>query len=209
MFKTDRTTDGSNEMALHCAAGGIAPQHVLPVVLDVGTNNERLLESEFYMGVQEKRLTGDEYYNVVEEFVQAIYHRWPQCVLQFEDFSTDHAKPLLDKYRNQYPCFNDDIQVRIVPTRPRDAHEGAGRGLTGGFRRLPKRFLVVRKAVRRRGLTVTTRFGAVGAGLQRLGRYELSLQAVSWGTWSESIYPTRDTSAGHHMAGRGSPPPPR
>ncbi|KAJ8607738.1 hypothetical protein CTAYLR_008595 [Chrysophaeum taylorii] len=98
------------KLALYCAAGGIAPHHVLPVVLDVGTNNPDLLASEDYIGTPEKRLSGDEYYEFVDEFMQAVEARWPKCVVQFEDFETPRAVPLLAKYRDDYRCFNDDIQ---------------------------------------------------------------------------------------------------
>lgn len=98
------------KLALYCAAGGIAPHRVLPVVLDVGTNNEELLKDEFYLGVQKKRLRGDEYFYLVDEFMHAVRYRWPNVLVQFEDFSSDVAQILLDKYRYQYLVFNDDIQ---------------------------------------------------------------------------------------------------
>ncbi|KAJ8607169.1 hypothetical protein CTAYLR_007340 [Chrysophaeum taylorii] len=98
------------KLALYCAAGGIAPHRVLPVVVDVGTDNRELLEDPFYLGVREPRLTGDEYFAVVDEFVRAIYARWPDVLVQFEDFSSRVAKPLLDRYRDHRLCFNDDVQ---------------------------------------------------------------------------------------------------
>jgi len=98
------------KLSLYCAAGGIAPHRVLPVVIDVGTDNEELLESEFYLGVQKKRLRGPEYFQLVDEFMQAARHRWPNVLVQFEDFSSDNAQPLLNHYRNDHLCFNDDIQ---------------------------------------------------------------------------------------------------
>lgn len=98
------------KLSLYCAAGGIAPHRVMPVVLDVGTNNEELLNDPFYIGVPKKRLKGKEYYHLVDEFMQAVRHRWPDVLVQFEDFSSDKAQNLLDKYRNDHLCFNDDIQ---------------------------------------------------------------------------------------------------
>jgi len=98
------------KLALYTACGGIAPHRVLPVCLDAGTNNEKHLKDEFYMGVQEKRLEGAEYYEMVDEFMQAIYNRYPDVLVQFEDFSSDKAGTLLAKYREKYLCFNDDIQ---------------------------------------------------------------------------------------------------
>lgn len=98
------------KLSLYCAAGGIAPHRVLPVMLDMGTDNKDLLESPWYLGVQEKRIHGDEYYELVDEFMQAVRHRWPNVLLQFEDFSSDKAQILLNKYRDDHLCFNDDIQ---------------------------------------------------------------------------------------------------
>ncbi len=98
------------KLALYCAAGGIAPHRVLPVVLDVGTNNEQLLQDENYIGIKEKRLQGKEYFEMVDEFLAAVFQRWPDVVVQFEDFETPKAVPLLQAYRDQYRIFNDDIQ---------------------------------------------------------------------------------------------------
>jgi len=98
------------KLSLYCAAGGIAPHRVLPVVLDAGTNNEELLNDSFYLGLQRKRLKGAEYFQQVDEFMQAVTHRWPNVLVQFEDFSSDVAQIILNKYRENVLCFNDDIQ---------------------------------------------------------------------------------------------------
>lgn len=98
------------KLSLYCAAGGIAPHRVMPVVLDVGTDNEALLNDKFYLGIQKPRLQGAPYYHVVDEFIQAARHRWPNVLIQFEDFSSDKAQKLLNKYRDEVLCFNDDIQ---------------------------------------------------------------------------------------------------
>jgi len=98
------------KLALYCAAGGIAPHRVLPVMLDCGTDNQQLLEDPYYLGVQQPRLVGPEYDQVVEEFMYSIYGRWPKALVQFEDFSSDKALSILNKYRNRFLCFNDDIQ---------------------------------------------------------------------------------------------------
>ena len=79
-------------------------------VLDVGTNNETLLHDPYYLGMQHPRISGDEYYAIVDEFISAVRTRWPNVLLQFEDFSSDHAAELLQRYRNNICCFNDDIQ---------------------------------------------------------------------------------------------------
>jgi len=98
------------KLALYTACGGISPAYTLPVTLDVGTNNEALLDDPMYMGWRHPRITGDDYYRFVDEFIQAVKVRWPNVLLQFEDFAQDHATPLLNRYRDQLCCFNDDIQ---------------------------------------------------------------------------------------------------
>jgi malate dehydrogenase (oxaloacetate-decarboxylating)(NADP+) len=72
------------KLALYVAAGGIHPAKVLPVMLDTGTNNEALLEDPFYLGMQHPRLKGDDFFSLVDEFMQAVKHRWPKCLVQFE-----------------------------------------------------------------------------------------------------------------------------
>jgi malate dehydrogenase (oxaloacetate-decarboxylating)(NADP+) len=98
------------KLALYCAAGGIAPHRVLPVMLDVGTNNSALLDDPHYLGMKHARLEGQQYFDVVDEFIQAAFSKWPDVIVQFEDFETSKAVPLLARYRNQYRVFNDDIQ---------------------------------------------------------------------------------------------------
>lgn len=98
------------KLALYTACGGISPAYTLPVTLDVGTNNAALLDDPMYMGWRHPRITGDEYYQFIDEFIQAVKVRWPNVLLQFEDFAQDHATPLLTRYRDQLCCFNDDIQ---------------------------------------------------------------------------------------------------
>ena len=98
------------KLSLYCAAGGIAPHRVMPVLLDVGTDNEDLLKDKFYLGVANKRLKGSAYFHLVDEFMEAVRFRWPRVLVQFEDFSSDVAQTLLNKYRETHLCFNDDIQ---------------------------------------------------------------------------------------------------
>ena len=98
------------KLALYCAAGGVAPHRVLPVTLDVGTNNEQLLNDPNYLGKRHRRLTGPDYYDMVDEFMHAVYGRWPSAIVQFEDFETPKAVPLLARYKDKYRMFNDDIQ---------------------------------------------------------------------------------------------------
>ena len=98
------------KLALYVACAGIYPSKTLPVMLDTGTNNETLRKDPLYLGEGHHRLSGDEYYEMVDEFVQAAHNRWPMALIQFEDFTNDHAFALLEKYRNKILCFNDDIQ---------------------------------------------------------------------------------------------------
>lgn len=76
----------------------------------MGTDNKELLEDEFYLGNQKERLRGPEYYHLVDEFMDAVRYRWPNVLVQFEDFDSSVAQRLLDKYRDEHLCFNDDIQ---------------------------------------------------------------------------------------------------
>ena len=78
--------------------------------MDVGTDNEELLDDPFYLGVPKKRLRGPEYFHLVDEFMKAVRYRWPNVLVQFEDFDSSVAQTLLDKYRENHLCFNDDIQ---------------------------------------------------------------------------------------------------
>ncbi|MZR30244.1 NAD-dependent malic enzyme [Sneathiella litorea] len=98
------------KLALYTAAGGVDPTVTLPIILDVGTNNEERLKDPLYIGWREKRISGDEYFEFVDLFVQAIKRKWPNVLLHFEDFAQPHAEPLLVKYRDQLCTFNDDIQ---------------------------------------------------------------------------------------------------
>lgn len=98
------------KLALYTACGGISPAYTLPVVLDVGCNNKQLINDPMYMGWRHERISNDEYYAFVDQFIQAVKVRWPNALLQFEDFSQTHATPLLHQYRNQLCCFNDDVQ---------------------------------------------------------------------------------------------------
>jgi len=98
------------KLALYTACGGISPAYCLPVMLDVGTNNEKLLADPMYMGARHKRIEQDKYDEFVDLFVKAVKRRWPHVMLQFEDFAQPNATPLLNRYRDQICCFNDDIQ---------------------------------------------------------------------------------------------------
>jgi malate dehydrogenase (oxaloacetate-decarboxylating) len=98
------------KMALYTALGGIHPEHCLPVLLDVGTDNEERLKSPIYVGWRQHRVRGEEYDAFVDTFVQAVKKRWPHVLLQWEDFAGSNAARFLARYRDQLCTFNDDIQ---------------------------------------------------------------------------------------------------
>lgn len=135
------------KLALYTACAGVNPQRALPVTLDVGTNNEEFLKDPLYMGLRQHRVTGPEYMALVEEFITAVRERWPNVLIQFEDFQNTNAFALLDAWRDRVTCFNDDIQgtaavvvtglytaVRALKQKPSDQRIlflGAGAAATG------------------------------------------------------------------------------
>jgi malate dehydrogenase (oxaloacetate-decarboxylating)(NADP+) len=98
------------KLALYTACAGIDPDVCLPVTIDVGTNNEELRKDVLYLGYPRKRLQGKAYFDLLDEFVTAVQSRYPDALIQFEDFLTPNAYALLNRYRNRVLCFNDDIQ---------------------------------------------------------------------------------------------------
>lgn len=98
------------KLSLYTACGGINPANTLPIILDVGTNNQERLDDPEYLGWRHHRITGDDYNLFVDQFVQGIKKYFPNVLLQFEDFAQQHAYPLLERYRSQLCTFNDDIQ---------------------------------------------------------------------------------------------------
>ncbi len=98
------------KLSLYTAGAGISPEQCLPVMLDVGSNNETLLNDPLYLGVKQKRIKGEEYLQLVDEFIRSVTDLFPKAVIQFEDFLTPNAYLLLNTYRDKVCCFNDDIQ---------------------------------------------------------------------------------------------------
>ena len=98
------------KLSLYTLIGGIHPERTLPIVLDVGTNNPERLGDPEYLGWRHERVTGQAYFDFVDQFVQAVKQELPGTCLQWEDFATPHARPLLQRYRDELLTFNDDIQ---------------------------------------------------------------------------------------------------
>lgn len=98
------------KLSLYTLIGGIRPERTLPIVLDVGTNNQERLNDPEYIGWRHERITGQEYYDFIDQFVQAVKQDSPETCLQWEDFANIHARPILDRYRDELLTFNDDIQ---------------------------------------------------------------------------------------------------
>jgi malate dehydrogenase (oxaloacetate-decarboxylating) len=98
------------KLSLYTLVGGIRPERTLPIVLDVGTNNAERLKDPEYLGWRHERVTDQAYLDFVDQFVQAVKQELPSTCLQWEDFATPHARPILERYRDQLLTFNDDIQ---------------------------------------------------------------------------------------------------
>lgn len=148
------------KLDIYVAAAGMNPQRVLPIMLDVGTNNQNLLEDRLYLGLRQPRLEGEEYLSIVDEFMEAIHTRWPKAIVQFEDFQMKWAFETLQRYRKRFCMFNDDIQGT------------AGVALAG-----------LLGAVRAQGRPLTDfvkqKIVVAGAGSAGLGVLKMAVQAVS------------------------------
>jgi len=104
------------KLSLYTLLGGIHPSRTLPVLLDVGTNRQELLEDPFYIGWRHVRVHGEDYDDFLDQFVAAVKKRFPRVLLQWEDFGKEHARPLLERYRHKICSFNDDMQGTAAVT---------------------------------------------------------------------------------------------
>ncbi|MCG8587400.1 MAG: oxaloacetate-decarboxylating malate dehydrogenase, partial [Pirellulales bacterium] len=104
------------KLSLYSLCGGIHPARTLPIMLDVGTNNQDRLDDPRYIGWRHERVTGQEYNDFIEQFVEAVMRRFPDVLLQWEDFASVNAAPILERYRDRLCTFNDDIQGTAAVT---------------------------------------------------------------------------------------------
>ena len=160
------------KMALYTALGGIHHEYCLPILLDVGTDNEERLANPIYIGWRHKRVRGQQYDEFVETFVSAVERRWPHVLLQWEDFAGSNAARLLQKYRDRLCTFNDDIQgtAAVVLATLLAAMKAAGTKL------VDQRIAIVG-------------FGSAGIGIANLLRKALQEEGLSEQEVKSRIYP--------------------
>ncbi|MEV6877398.1 NAD-dependent malic enzyme [Amycolatopsis sp. NPDC051128] len=159
------------KLSLYTLIGGIDPARTLPVVLDVGTDNVERLEDPHYLGWRHRRIGDDEYYAFVDEFVTAVREELPDVLLQWEDFATAHALPILERYRDRMLTFNDDIQGTAAVTL----------GALQGAAKVADRPLA-------RQQVVMLGAGSAGIGVLEMIRREMVAQGLSDGEAAERIW---------------------
>ena len=159
------------KLSLYTVVGGIDPARTLPIILDVGTDNAELLDDPQYLGWRHRRVDDDEYEAFVDDFVAAVHDELPHALLQWEDFATAHALPLLDRYRGRLLSFNDDIQGTAAVTL--GALHGAAR-VAG--RPLSQQQVVMLGA------------GSAGIGVLEMLRQEMMSQGLSRAEATERIW---------------------
>lgn len=159
------------KLSLYVACAGIDPRWTLPVTLDVGTENLEYREDPFYIGLRQPRLRGPEYDAFVREFMEAASRKWPGVLIQFEDFANQNAFRLLEEFRNEMVCFNDDIQ-------------GTGAVALSGFlsalRLTGKPLEEQRILFLGAGEAATGIGGMLAAGMRDLGYSEEKARALCW-----------------------------
>jgi malate dehydrogenase (oxaloacetate-decarboxylating) len=198
------------KLSLYSLIGGIHPERTLPIILDVGSNNAERLNDPEYLGWRHERITGQEYFDFVDRFVQAVKQELTQTCLQWEDFATPHARPILERYRDQLLTFNDDIQgtaavavgailgaVKVTGKSLKDQQiamfgaGSAGIGVADGLR----------AAMKSEGLSeqqARSGFWFVDRdGLLHSGRQDLSPEQSSYAQPEERVSGWKRTSNGH------------
>jgi len=201
------------KLSVYTACGGISPAYTLPVALDVGTNNQALLEDPNYMGKRHPRIRGAEYDAFVEQFLDAAEKRWPGVLVQFEDFAQPNAMPILQRHRDRLCCFNDDIQGTAAVTlgtllsacrrkgeKLRDQNivfVGAGSAGCGIAELLISAMIAqgLDEAQARARIFMVDRFGLLSEGMDGLLDFQQRLvqskAAIStWSLTEESAYPS-------------------
>ena len=198
------------KLSLYTLIGGIHPARTLPIVLDMGTNNQERLNDPEYLGWRHQRITGQQYFDFVDQFVQAVKQELPNTCLQWEDFATPHARPILQRYRDQLLTFNDDIQgtsavalgailgaVKVTGKSLKDQHVvmfgagSAGIGVADGLR----------EAMKGEGLSeqeARSRFWAIDSdGLLHSGRNDLTPEQRVYAQPESRVSAWPRTSNGH------------
>jgi len=198
------------KLSLYTLIGGIHPARTLPIVLDVGTNNQERLNDPEYLGWRHQRITGQQYFDFVDQFVQAVKQELPNTCLQWEDFAAPHARPILQRYRDQLLTFNDDIQgtsavvlgailgaVKVTGKSLKDQHVvmfgagSAGIGVADGLR----------ESMKGEGLSeqeARSRFWAIDSdGLLHAGRNDLTPEQRVYAQPESRVSAWPRTSNGH------------
>jgi malate dehydrogenase (oxaloacetate-decarboxylating) len=158
------------KLALYTAACGIHPALTLPVSLDVGTDNPDLLADPLYVGYRHPRLRGAAYDELVDAFVSGVHEVWPGCLIQWEDFKQHNALRILDRYRNDVPSFNDDIQGTAAVVLA---------GVLAGMRNLGRSLRAAR--------VVLVGAGAAGVGIARLLRLAMAADGARDGELARAV----------------------
>ena len=198
------------KLSLYTLIGGIRPERTLPIVLDVGTNNAERLNDPEYLGWRHERITGQAYFDFVDQFVQAVKQELPGTCLQWEDFATPHARPILRRYRNELLTFNDDIQgtaavalgavlgaVKVTGKSLKDQQivmlgaGSAGIGVADGLREAMKGEGLPEQEARRRFWVVDR------GGLLHSGRKDLTLEQTVYAQPEDRVSGWPRTSDSH------------
>jgi len=194
------------KLSLYTACGGISPAYTLPVMLDVGTNNQKLLDDPMYMGARHPRIEQGQYNEFLDMFIKEVSARWPEAMIQFEDFAQPNAMPLLQKYRDKVCCFNDDIQGTAAVTlgtilaacrargdllsRMKVAFVGSGSAGCGIAEMLVQQMIFegLDEAQARARVFMIDRFGLLTEGMEDLRDFQLKLAqpAIKVAQWTYS-----------------------